>query len=293
MGRLPLPVVGLVLFLLLLLLTGVAAGLVGSLSGLGGAVVVLPVLVIGFDLPFQTAAAAGFTTILATSAASGSAYLKDRLCDLKIGMFLEIATVPGALIGAATMVYLVHAALGSALLVALGIVLLGLLPGTLLRGRSGSSAPSRVPDRTSLALGLSGSYHDDSTGKDVRYVAARTRPALAWAFGAGAVSGLFGIGGGVLKVHALEHHLGLPMKVATATSNFMIGVTAAAGAGVLLEAGFLNPVIAGPVTVGTALGALVGSRLLPTLTNQTVRWVFLPVLAGLAIELVLRGLSVA
>ncbi len=283
---------GLALFLLLLLLTGLGAGLLGSLTGLGGAVVVLPILVIGFELPFPTAAAAGFTTILATSAASGSAYLHDRLCDLKIGMFLEIATVPGALLGAAGMVFLVHAALSSALLIALGFVLLGLLPGTLRRGGKSRPAPP-APDATAVALGLRGRYHDAALGQDVSYVAGRTRPALAWAFGAGAVSGLFGIGGGVLKVHALEHHLGLPMTVATATSNCMIGVTAAAGAGILLEAGFLNPVIAAPVTIGTAIGALVGSRVLPSLTNQTVRWVFLPVLAGLAIELVLRGLSIA
>lgn len=284
---------GLGLLLLLLLLTGLGAGLLGSLTGLGGAVVVLPVLVIGFGLPFPTAAAAGFTTILATSASSGSAYLHERLCDLKIGMFLEIATVPGALLGAVTMVFLVHSSLTSGLLVALGFVLLGLLPGTLRRGRPSRGRAPAPPDATSVALGLEGSYFDEALGVAVPYRAARTKPALAWAFGAGAVSGLFGIGGGVLKVQALEHYLGLPMKVATATSNFMIGVTAAAGAGVLLDAGFLNPVIAAPVTIGTAIGALVGSRVLPSLSNQTVRWVFLPVLAGLAIELVLRGLSVA
>ncbi len=283
---------GVVLFLLLLLLTGLLAGLVGSLTGLGGAVVVLPILVIGFSLPFPTAAAAGFTTVLATSAASGSAYLRDRLSDLKIGMFLEVATVPGALVGATTLVYLAHAELTSALLVALGILLLGLIPDTFRRGR-GAAPPPGTPDRWSVRFGLRGRYHDDATGTDVAYTAARTRPALLWAFGAGVVSGAFGIGGGAFKVQALERHLGLPMKVATATSNFMIGVTAAAGASVLLEAGFFNPVIAAPVTIGTAVGAFAGSRLLPNLRNQTVRWFFLPVIGALAIELILRGLSIA
>jgi uncharacterized membrane protein YfcA len=278
------------LFVLLLLLTGLAAGLVGSLTGLGGAVVVLPVLVLAFGLPFETAAAAGFTTILATSAASGSAYLRDRLCDLRIGMFLEIATVPGAIAGTVVMVTLVHAQLGAALLVALGVVLIGLVPGAIDRTRA-PRAP-RTPDRVAQRLDLTGTYHDEATNRDVPYAAERTAPALAWALGAGLVSGMFGIGGGVLKVQALERHLGLPMKVATATSNFMIGVTGAAGAGVLLEAGFLNPLVAGPVTVGTAIGALAGSRLLPSLRNRTVRWFFLPVLVALAIELILRGLSI-
>lgn len=279
------------LFVLLLFLTGVLAGVVGSLSGLGGAVVVLPVLVLGFGLPFETAAAAGFTTILATSAASGSAYLHERLTDLRIGMFLEIATVPGAVAGTAGLVLLVHAHLASALLVGLGVVLLALVPGIV--GRNRTPHVPRPPDRLSRALRLEGTYHDQATGADIRYVAERTAPALGWAATAGLVSGLFGIGGGAFKVQALERALGLPMKVATATSNFMIGVTGAAGASVLLEAGFLNPLVAGPVTLGTALGALGGSRLLPSLRNRTVRWLFLPVLIGLAVELMLRGLAIA
>ncbi len=283
---------GVLVFLLLLLLTGLLAGLVGSLTGLGGAVVVLPVLVIGFSLPFPTAAAAGFTTVLATSAASGSAYLRDRLSDLKIGMFLEIATVPGALLGATTLVFLVHAKLAPALLVGLGLLLLGLLPDTFRRGQGSVPAPA-APDGLSRRMGLTGQYHDEATGAEVRYTAARTRPALSWALLGGFVAGAFGIGGGVFKVRALERHLGLPIKVATATSNFMVGVTAAAGASVLLEAGFLNPVVAAPVTVGTAVGAFVGSRFLPTLRNRTVRWIFLPVLGALAVELILRGLSIA
>jgi uncharacterized membrane protein YfcA len=278
------------LFVLLLALVAVVAGLVGSLTGLGGAVVVIPVLVILFGVPFPIAVGTGLMTILATSSTTGAAYLRDRLTDIRIGMFLEIATVPGALIGATATVFLAHANLDDALLIALGIVLLAIIPGSLAH-RDEELPPAVVPDRRSVALGLSGEYHDRSLGRDVSYQAADTDPALGVMFGAGVVSGMFGIGGGVFKVLALERFLRLPMKIATATSNFMIGVTAAAGAGILLAAGYVNPLVAAPVAIGTAVGAYAGSRVLPGLRNRTVRLLFLPVVAVLAIELILRGVG--
>jgi len=285
--------VDLLTFALLLVVTGVFAGLVGSLTGLGGAVVAIPVLVVVFVVPFPEAAGAGLLTVLATSSTTGAAYVRDHLTDLRIGMFLEIATVPGALLGATATVFLVHAQLADALLVALGIVLLGLVPGTIARGRQPPYARPAEPDDVSRRFGLSGSYYDERRVERLHYNAARTRPALAVAFVAGAVSGMFGIGGGVFKVLALEHYLKLPMKVATATSNFMIGVTGAAGASVLLVAGFVNPVIGAPLVLGTAAGAVGGSRILPRLRNRTVRWLFVPVLAVLGVEVILRGLGIA
>jgi uncharacterized protein len=278
------------LFVLLVTLTGVVAGLVGSLSGLGGAVVVIPVLVILFGVPFPEAAGAGFVTILATSSTAGAAYVRDRLSDLRIGMFLEIATVPGALIGATLTVVLVHESLGNALLVALGIVLLAIIPGSLSR-RHIELPEGVVPDARARKFALRGAYYDEFHHREVEYVAADTTPALGVMFGAGVVSGMFGIGGGVFKVLALERYLRLPMKVSTATSNFMIGVTAAGGAGVLLAAGYINPVIAAPAAIGTALGAYLGSQVLPSLANRTVRLLFVPVIALLAVETILRGLG--
>jgi len=275
---------------LLLVLVAIAAGLVGSLTGLGGGVVVIPLLVIFFGTPIPIAIGTGFVTILATSSATGAAYVRDRLSDIRIGMFLEIATVPGALIGATLTVFLTHANLESALLIALGAVLLAIIPGSLARRHI--DVPELAPqDARSRSLGLTGEYHDEALQRDVPYQAAETSPALGVMFGAGMVSGMFGIGGGVFKVLALERFLNLPMKVSTATSNFMIGVTAAAGAGVMLSAGYVNPVIAAPVAIGTALGAYAGSRVLPGLRNQTVRLLFLPVIAALAVELILRGLG--
>ncbi len=282
--------VDLVLFLVILLIAGIAAGIVGSLTGLGGGIVVIPVLVIAFGVSFPIAAGAGFVTILATSSASGAAYVRDRLSDLRIGMFLEIATVPGALLGATATVLLAHANLNAALLVGLGIVLLAIIPGTI--ARRNIEIPTGVrPDRRSQRLRFEGEYHDHALGREVAYAAGDTNSALGVMFGAGIVSGMFGIGAGVFKVLALERFLGLPMKISTATSNFMIGVTAAAGAGIMLSAGFLNPVIAGPVAIGTAGGAYLGSRTLPGLRNRTVRLLFVPVVAGLAIEVILRGLG--
>ena len=281
-------VVDLALFVVLLVLVAIAAGLVGSLTGLGGGVVVIPLLVIFFGASIPIAIGTGFVTILATSSATGAAYVRDRLSDIRIGMFLEIATVPGALLGATATVLITHANLESALLVALGVVLFAIIPGSL--ARRNIELPEPMPqDARSRSLGLTGEYHDNALDTDVRYQAARTSPALGVMFGAGVVSGMFGIGGGVFKVLALERFLNLPMKISTATSNFMIGVTAAAGAGVMLAAGYVNPIVAAPVAIGTAFGAFLGSRLLPGLRNRTVRLLFLPVIAALAIEMILRG----
>ncbi|MGA8302982.1 MAG: sulfite exporter TauE/SafE family protein [Thermoplasmata archaeon] len=278
------------LFVLILALVAVAAGLVGSLTGLGGGVIVIPVLLIFFGVPFPVAVGAGSVTILATSSTTGAAYVRDRLSDLRIGMFLEIATVPGALVGAALTVFLTHANLNDVLLIALGFVLLAIVPGAIQR-RNEELPTGVVPDRRSRALGLAGEYYDDALHRKVAYRAADTDPALGVMFGAGVVSGMFGIGAGVFKVLALERFLRLPMKIATATSNFMIGVTAAAGAGILLAAGYINPIIAAPVVIGTVGGAYVGSRILPGLRNRTVRLLFLPVVVALAVELILRGLG--
>jgi uncharacterized protein len=284
------PRVDLPVFLVILVVLGLAAGLVGSLTGLGGSVVVLPILVIVFGVSFPTAAGVGMVTILATSSATGAAYVRDRLSDLRIGMFLEIATVPGALIGAGLTVYLSHANFNDALLVALGFVLLAVIPGSISR-RHIEIPTGVVPDARSRILGLTGQYHDGPLDRDIPYAAGDTSPALGVMFSAGLVSGMFGIGAGVFKVLALERYLGLPMKVATATSNFMMGVTAAAGAGILFAAGYVNPVLAAPVAIGTASGAYLGSRVLPGLRNRTVRLMFVPVIAVLAVEVILRGLG--
>jgi len=279
-------------FVILLLLAAVIAGLVGSLTGLGGGVVMIPLLVVLFGASVPVAIGIGFVTILATSSTTGAAYVRDHLTDVRIGMFLEIATVPGALAGATATVYLTRANLTPVLLFALGAVLIVTIPIGLSRWNVELPVPG-PQGPVARRFGLAGEYHDQFLDRDVPYRARRARPALALMFSAGVVSGLLGIGAGALKVLALERSMNLPMKVATATSNFMIGVTAAAGAGVMLAAGYVNPVLAAPAALGTAAGAYMGSRILPGLPNRTVRIIFLPIILVLAIEVILRGLGLA
>ncbi len=280
----------LIWYLVILAVVAIAAGFVGSLTGIGGGIIIIPVLVIFFNVPLVVAIGASVITILANSATTGSAYLHDRLTDLRIGMFLEIATVPGAIIGATLTVYLVHADLQDALLVALGIILILLAVAGLRRIRDDAYTIA-VPDRRSRRLGLSGSYHDAQLNETIAYQAADTNRALGIMFAAGLVAGMFGIGSGVLKVTALDDALKLPIKVSTATSNFMIGVTACATTGVLLAAGYVNAVLAVPVAVGATAGALMGSYILPGVRSRTVRIAFTLVLVGLSIELIIRGLG--
>ena len=281
-----------VLILLSLFVVGTVAGLVGSLAGLGGGVVIIPLLVVLYQVPIVDAVGASAVSVLATSATTGAAYVEDRLTDVRIGMFLEIATVPGALIGVAATLALARLGLAPVLLILLGLVLLGTLPSSYRRAEAREPSPP-PPDARSRRLGLKGSYYDPRLRREVAYEAGRTTPALATMFSAGIVSGMFGIGSGALKVLSLERFLGLPMKVATATSNFMIGVTVAASAGVLLLVGDVNPVLIAPVALGTVAGSYAGSRILPGLSHVSLRLVFLGVVGVLAVELILRGVGLA
>ena len=279
----------LVLVLVLALLAVAAgAGFLGSLAGLGGGVILTPVLVLFFGIPFGDAVGASAVSVLATSTTAGAAYVHDHITDLRIGNFLQIATVPGALIGATATVALAHTDLVPVLLVALGVVLLSTVPGTIsVRHREEDGSGER--DALSRRLHLEGAYVDQLNLRVVRYEGKRADQALGVMFGAGIVAGLFGIGSGVLKVLALDRALHLPMKVSTATSNFMIGVTATAGVGVLFAGGLILPYLAAPVAIGTTTGSFLGSRLLPRLSNRLIRWVFVVILVVLSVETIVRG----
>jgi uncharacterized protein len=265
-----------------------AAGFVGSLAGLGGGVILTPVLVLLFGIPFGDAVGASAISVLATSATTGAAYVHNRLTDLRIGNFLQIATVPGAMLGATATVILVHTALVPVLLIVLGVVLIATVPGSIAM-RHEEHPPEVAGDRIAQRLHFEGNYYDQAHGRVVHYRGRNSMEALAVMFGAGIMAGLFGIGSGVLKVLALDRALRLPMKVSTATSNFMIGVTATAGIGVLLAGGLIFPVLVAPVSVGTTVGAHAGSRLLPGLQNRLIRWVFIAILVVLAVETIVRG----
>lgn len=276
------------LFFLVVLLAALLAGALGSLLGLGGGVIIVPVLTLVFGVPPLFAIGASIVSVIATSSGAASTYVRDKITNLRIGMFLELATTTGAITGAVLTLSLVRANLEGVIYVVFGVVLLlSVLP--LLR-QLGEELPGKVqPDYISKKLELSGEYHDDVLNQEVRYQATRSPLALAIMYIAGLISGLLGIGSGVLKVIALDVGMKLPMKVSSTTSNFMIGVTAAASTGIFYLSGYINPFITAPVTLGVVVGSMVGTRVLRRSRNASIRKVFIPIIVVLAIEMLLHG----
>ncbi|MGD0863813.1 MAG: sulfite exporter TauE/SafE family protein [Candidatus Limnocylindrales bacterium] len=264
----------------------VAAGLIGALAGVGGGILVIPALTIGFGVDFRLAVGASIVSVIATSSGAAAAYVRDRMTDMRVGMFLELATTTGAVSGA-----LLAAAVTPAFLyVLLGLVLLG-SAGMQVSRMGEETPPTDPPSPLASRLRLESSYPDRKLGREVPYSARRIPLGFVLMWVAGLVSGLLGIGSGVLKVLAMDGAMRLPMKVSSATSNFMIGVTAAASAGIYLGRGDVDPQVAAPVALGVLAGALLGARLLHHISNRTVRLVFVPVLIAVGIETIGRGLG--
>jgi len=264
----------------------IAAGLIGALAGVGGGILVIPVLTIGFGVDIRLAVGASIVSVIATSSGAAAAYVRDRMTDMRVGMFLELATTTGAVCGA-----LLAAVVAPAFLyVLLGVVLLS-SAGMQVARLGEETPPTSPPSALAVRLRLESSYPDRRLGREVPYSARRIPLGFALMWIAGVVSGLLGIGSGVLKVLAMDGAMRLPMKVSSATSNFMIGVTAAASAGIYLSRGDVDPRIAAPVALGVLAGALVGARLLQHISNRAVRLVFLPVLVVVGLETIGRGLG--
>lgn len=276
-------------FFLIVFAAAVVAGVVGSLLGLGGGVILVPFLTIFLGVPPLFAIGASIVSVIATSSGAASAYVRDGITNLRVGMFLELATSTGAVVGAVLTIALARAGMEGVVYVIFGLVLiLSVLP--LLR-RIGEEVPSGVvPDGISKKLDLGGAYFDHSLNKEVSYQATRSTLGLAIMYFAGLISGLLGIGSGALKVVALDVGMKLPMKVSSTTSNFMIGVTAAASTGIFYLGGYINPFIAAPVMMGVVLGSLAGTRLLVRAKNSSLRKVFIPIILILAAEMLLHGL---
>ncbi|MGH9029082.1 MAG: sulfite exporter TauE/SafE family protein, partial [Acidimicrobiales bacterium] len=241
---------------LLLFGIGALAGGLGALLGLGGGFIVVPVLTLFFGLNIHLAIGASIVAVIATSSGAAVAYVRDHMANMRIGMFLEMATTTGAVTGAFLGTILVPRALYVIFALALGQSAVAVA-----RRKSLEHRPEQPPDAWADALSLHGSYPDAARGRVVVYRVARSRLGLGLMYVAGVLSGLLGIGSGTLKVPAMDLAMGLPIKVSTATSNFMIGVTAAASAGVYFERGDVNPVVAAPIAVGVLLGALGGARM--------------------------------
>jgi uncharacterized membrane protein YfcA len=263
----------------------VLAGLIGSLAGVGGGILVIPALTVLFGVDIHLAVGASIISVIATSSGAASAYVRDRITDMRIGMFLELATTTGAVSGA----LLAAVVAPEFLYLLLGVVVL--LSAGMQLARMGEEVPVAEPNALATRLKLASSYPDRHLGREVPYAARRVPLGFAMMWGAGVVSGLLGIGSGVLKVLAMDGAMRLPMKVSSATSNFMIGVTAAASAGIYIGRGDVDPRIAGPVALGVLAGALTGARLLHRVSNRSVRLIFLPVLVAVGLEMIGRGLG--
>lgn len=268
----------------LLLVISVAAGFVGAMSGMGGGVVLIPTLtLVGMDI--KHAIAISIVSVIATSSGSASAYVRDHITNLKVGMFLEMFTILGAISGAAITVVSSR----RPLFLLFGLVLLGTWVALFFQRHEHWTPAARV-DRFSRWLELSGTYYDRAQRQTITYEGAR-----AWAGGplmflAGVIAGLLGVGAGALKVLIHDLVMGLPPKVSTTTSNLIIGVTALAGTSVYLAAGLINPGLAAPVILGVGAGAFLGTKLLVRLSNLAVRRIFLVVLLVLGAEMLIRGI---
>lgn len=273
-------------FILILFLVSIVAGVFGSIAGLGGGLVTTPILTLFLGVDIHFAIGASIIAIIGTSSGAASAYVRDRLTNLRIGMFLELGTTVGAIIGAAVAVYANSAVLE---LIFGTVLLVTLVPSAM---KIGEDIP-RNPELRGLAkrLGLSGSYTEPD-GTVVHYNATRPKTGLAGMVVAGTLSGLLGIGGGGFKVISMDLAMKLPMKVSTTTSNFMIGVTAAASAGIYFARGDVNPLIVGPVALGILVGAAVGARYLVKARNPTVRKLFVVILGLAAVEMVLSAFGI-
>jgi len=269
--------------LVALLLVSAVAGFVGAMTGMGGGVVLIPALtLLGLDI--KHAIAISIVSVIATSSGSASAYVRDRITNLKVGMFLEMFTIVGALVGAG----ITLASAQRPLFMIFGLVLLASSAAMFRQRRLEWRSPAHS-DAFSRWLELDGSYYDQASQRTVRYQGVRAYLGGPLMFGAGVVAGLLGIGAGALKVLIHDLVMGLPSKVSTTTSNLIIGVTALAGTSVYLAAGLIDPGLAAPVIVGVVSGAFVGTRLLVRLTNQTVRSVFMLVLVVLGVEMIGRA----
>lgn len=260
-----------------------AAGFLGALTGLGGGVLITPamVLLLGIDLHYAMGAA--LISVIATSSGAAAAYVREGFSNIRIGMFLEIATTTGAVCGAFAASKVPANALG----VLFGAVLLH-AAWVSSRGRPPDHAAQKE-DRLATLLRLNGEYPTPTGLRSYKVVHVKTGFGVMYI--AGAISGLLGIGSGALKVVAMDHAMHIPFKVSTTTSNFMIGVTAAASAGIYMRRGYINPGLTMPVVLGVLAGSVLGARVLPGASTKVLRWVFGVVVAVLAMEMIYSGFT--
>lgn len=278
------------LSILWLLMGGCGAGLLGSILGIGGGIILTPFLTLVMGLEIQYAVAASIICVIATSSGATIAYLKDDLLNLRIAMFLEIATTIGAIVGA----ILAGVVPTGFLFVLFGSFLLFSCVNMLqkLFNRTPEAHQTPQPDKIAEKLKLNGSYYDKANQVQVAYQVEKVPGGFLMMLAAGIASGLLGIGSGVFKVTAMDTIMKMPLKPSSATSNLMMGVTASASAMVYFFNGSLLPQVAAPLALGVLGGALIGSRVMQRLQPRWIRMIFIPILMLMGLQMVLRGFGV-
>ncbi|WGQ08328.1 sulfite exporter TauE/SafE family protein [Pedobacter gandavensis] len=271
------------LFTIIVLAGAFLAGLVGSLTGLGGGVIIIPLLTLGLGVDIHYAIGASIVSVIATSSGSAAAYVKEGITNIRIGMFLEVATTISAVIGAVVTVYLNPGFIA----VVFGLILL--FSAAMMVIKKVDRSDNDTSGKLALFFKLNGTYPTENGPKN--YAVHRVAGGFVMMFFAGIISGLLGIGSGALKVIAMDNIMRIPFKVSTTTSNFMMGVTAAASAIVYLHRGQIDPGIAMPVTIGVLTGATIGSKILVRANTDKLKVVFAMVVTFLALQMIYNGLS--
>lgn len=280
-------------FVITLLVAASFAGFFGALLGVGGGIFIVPIMVLLFHLPMKIAVAASLVSVIATSNAGGSSYVDQHITNLRLAMFLEIATTLGALSGSVLALYLhewVMLLVFTCLLAYMGYASFRTRKVDDLRIASDEFIQVKA-DRLSAFLDLRGRYHDEAAGKDVEYVVTGVPIGAGISCLAGLASGLLGVGGGVLKVSAMNGYMNVPMKVAVGTSKLMIGVTAAVGSILFFMAGLIQFYVVAPVALGTTLGATLGTHIMNRLHSEALKWLFAMLMIYLAYGMFAKALD--
>ena len=274
------------------MLIAVFAGFLGSLVGLGGGIIITPALTILFGFDIKYAIGASIVAVIATSSGSAIAFVKDHVSNMRVGMLLEVFTTAGGVVGA-----LMAGVFSSKLLyIFFSLILLnsfyGMLKKTGLITKLKKEEEKVENDKYADKYKLNSTYYEKASGKTVKYNVTNVPQGSLVMFGAGFASGLLGIGSGAFKVVALDTYMKLPIKVSTATSNFMMGVTATASALIYFFNGTINPVVAAPIAIGTLIGSRTGAKVMQRLDAKYIRYIFLPILLFTIINMLLKGLGV-
>ena len=274
------------------MIIAVLAGFLGSLVGLGGGIIITPALTILFGIDIKYAIGASIVAVIATSSGSAIAFVKDHVSNMRVGMLLEIFTTAGGVVGA-----LMAGIFSSKLLyIFFSLILLnsfyGMLKKTGLINKGKREEDKVENDKYADKYKLNSTYYDKAIGKTVKYNVTNVPQGSLVMFGAGFASGLLGIGSGAFKVVALDTYMKLPIKVSTATSNFMMGVTATASALIYFFNGTINPAIAAPIALGTLIGSRTGAKVMQRLDAKYIRYIFLPILLFTIVNMFLKGVGV-